>query len=473
VLTILRQPIGIMPWNTDEFADLLQRACRPDSVEARSAPRQPAPSDATRVRALLQPPPRDTARALVVPRQPAASLNPAYGFAALLILGAAVWLALPRLQPSHQASVAEIALADPVPSQTVGHLALPALPETAEPPADAQRSTAAPGFGADAEPRRVAADANRIDPHSLRFGEFAPRRVPSRRPPLAPSAEPTPTVEPKLVTAAEPLPEPLPAAETKLAALAPSAQAPRDEPAWLRFAVPAAPAEGRPRIAVVIDDLGLDKKRTERTLVLPGPLTLSFLAYAADLPKLSDAAKRAGHELLVSVPMEPISRAEDMGPNGLTVGLTHDEMLRRLRWNLDRFDGYVGINNHMGSRFTHDAASMTPVMEELRARGLLFLDARTVGNSTGVDVARRLGVPNAARDVFLDNEVNAAAIAGQLAEVERIARRHGSAVAIGHARDATIEQLDAWLASLPGKGFALVPVSTIVREHWHGGGETN
>jgi hypothetical protein len=171
--------------------------------------------------------------------------------------------------------------------------------------------------------------------------------------------------------------------------------------------------------------------------------------------------------------MEPISRAEDMGPNGLTVGLTHDEMLRRLRWNLDRFDGYVGINNHMGSRFTHDAASMTPVMEELRARGLLFLDARTVGNSTGVDVARRLGVPNAARDVFLDNEVNAAAIAGQLAEVERIARRHGSAVAIGHARDATIEQLDAWLASLPGKGFALVPVSTIVREHWHGGGETN
>jgi polysaccharide deacetylase 2 family uncharacterized protein YibQ len=104
---------------------------------------------------------------------------------------------------------------------------------------------------------------------------------------------------------------------------------------------------------------------------------------------------------------------------------------------------------------------------------LLFLDARTVGNSTGVDVARRLGVPNAARDVFLDNEVNAAAIAGQLAEVERIARRHGSAVAIGHARDATIEQLDAWLASFPGKGFALVPVSTIVREHWHGGGETN
>jgi uncharacterized protein len=81
-------------------------------------------------------------------------------------------------------------------------------------------------------------------------------------------------------------------------------------------------------------------------------------------------------------------------------------------------------------------------------------------------------LPNTARDVFLDNETGAGAIAGQLAEVERIARRHGSIVAIGHARDATIEQLQVWLASLSGKGPALVPVSAIVREHWHGG-ETN
>jgi polysaccharide deacetylase 2 family uncharacterized protein YibQ len=271
---------------------------------------------------------------------------------------------------------------------------------------------------------------------------------------------PLPAAEPKLAPPAESLP----AAETELAALAPPPPASHDQPVWLRFAVPAPPADGRPRIAVVIDDLGLDKKRTERTILLPGPVTLSFLAYATDLPKLGEAARHAGHELLVSVPMEPMSHVEDMGPNGLMVGLAHDELLRRLGWNLDRFTGYVGINNHMGSRFTHDAASMAPVMEELRTRGLLFLDARTVGNSTGVDVARKIGVPHAGRDVFLDNDASPGAIAAQLAEVERVARQHGSAIAIGHARDATIEQLDAWLASLPGKGLTLVPVSTIVRE---------
>src|SRR6185437_13581416 len=111
---------------------------------------------------------------------------------------------------------------------------------------------------------------------------------------------------------------------------------------------------GRARVAIVIDDLGMDRRRTERTIALKGPLTLSFLAYADDLPHLTEAAHRAGHELLVHVPMEPMSRAEDMGPNGLAVALSHDELMRRLRWDLDRFDGYVGINNHMGSRFTSD-----------------------------------------------------------------------------------------------------------------------
>jgi polysaccharide deacetylase 2 family uncharacterized protein YibQ len=171
--------------------------------------------------------------------------------------------------------------------------------------------------------------------------------------------------------------------------------------------------------------------------------------------------------------MEPMSHAESMGPNGLTVGLAHDELLRRLRWNLDRFEGYVGINNHMGSRFTHDAASMTPVMEELRARGLLFLDSRTIANSAGVALARQIGVPHAARDVFLDNENSAVAVTAQLAVVEQIARRHGSAIAIGHPHDATIEQLRFWLAGLANRGFTLVPVSAIVREHWHAAaGET-
>ncbi|HKW52270.1 MAG TPA: divergent polysaccharide deacetylase family protein, partial [Stellaceae bacterium] len=239
------------------------------------------------------------------------------------------------------------------------------------------------------------------------------------------------------------------------------------QPAWLRYAVAPPPSlHGRAQIAIVIDDLGMDRRRTERTIALKGPLTLSFLAYAEDLPHLTEAARRAGHELMVHVPMEPMSHTEDMGPNGLAVALSHDELLRRLRWDLDRFQGYVGINNHMGSRFTSDVQGMTAVMEELKARGLLFIDSRTIASTVAAERAQRLGVPNASRDVFLDNESDATAVGERLAVLEARARRQGSAIAIGHPHDGTLAELALWLDTLPSKGLVLVPVSTIVKERW-------
>jgi len=163
------------------------------------------------------------------------------------------------------------------------------------------------------------------------------------------------------------------------------------------------------------------------------------------------------------VPMEAVDRHADPGPHGLLTSQSRDEILDRLRWGFDRFDGFVGINNHMGSKFTSDAHAMTPLMEELRARGVVFLDSRTSSASSGIRLAIAYGVPHAARDVFLDDDQAPPAIAKQLARLEQVARRHGSAIAIGHPRDTTIAALKAWLPQIEGKGLALVPVSAIVR----------
>ena len=174
-------------------------------------------------------------------------------------------------------------------------------------------------------------------------------------------------------------------------------------------------------------------------------------------------ARRAGHELFLHVPMEAIDRREDPGPHGLFTSQTRDEILDRLRWGLGRFDGFVGVNNHMGSKFTANAHSMAPVMEELRARGLVFLDSRTSPATSGIRLAAAYGVPHVARDVFLDDDQTPDAIAKQLARVEQIARQHGSAIAIGHPHDTTIVALRIWLPQVDGKGLALVPVSAVVR----------
>ena len=233
---------------------------------------------------------------------------------------------------------------------------------------------------------------------------------------------------------------------------------PRRGPTWLQNAI--APAiDHRPAIAIVIDDLGVSRKATEAVTRLKAPLTLSFLPYAPSLPEQTRAARAAGHELLVHVPMEPIGPAWP-GPEALLSSLVPAELVARLRSQLHTFRGFVGINNHMGSLLTADHERMALVMTELRRQDLLFLDSRTTPKSVAADEAARLGVPHAVRDVFLDDPF--VAIGRQFARVEEIAAKSGLAVAIGHPRDQTIEALRQWLPTLEAKGFALVPISTVV-----------
>ncbi len=233
-------------------------------------------------------------------------------------------------------------------------------------------------------------------------------------------------------------------------------------PAWQRYALPVTLSD-KPLIVVVIDDVGLDRKRARQTTDLPGPLTLSYMAYADDLAQQTQKARAKGHELMLHVPMEPSSSTIDPGPNVLLSGMPKDELLKNITWSLDQVSGYVGINNHMGSRFTSDRASMEAVVEVLKERGYLFLDSVTSGKTVAHDVARDGGIPYAVRNVFLDHKDDLDAIKTQLRRTEQIAKRTGVAIAIGHPRDHTIEALREWLPNLDARGFQLVPISAVVR----------
>jgi len=240
-------------------------------------------------------------------------------------------------------------------------------------------------------------------------------------------------------------------------------------PAWQKFAALTDDPGGRPMIAVIIDDMGVDRGRSARATRLPAAVTLSFLPYAQALRRQVEAARRLGHELMVHVPMEPERRTADPGPNVLKTAETPDELRSRIDLALNSFTGYVGLNNHMGSRFTEDEPSMRVLMQEVSARGLLFVDSRTTARTVGAGTAREAGVPFAARDVFLDDDPAAEAVDAALKRVEELARRNGSAIAIGHPRDATLDALEVWLSALERRGFALVPVSAIVRHRWPAG----
>ncbi len=233
-------------------------------------------------------------------------------------------------------------------------------------------------------------------------------------------------------------------------------------PAWRRLASRVALQAGVPMIGIVIDDLGLDHPRTARAMRLPAPVTLAFLSYGNRLAEETAAARAVGQELLVHVPMEPQGPAMDPGPNVLRAGDDAAQIRARLDWALGRFTGFVGINNHMGSKFTADAAAMDIVAQELKARGLLFLDSRTSAATRAFERARAAGVPAASRGIFLDRELNPDAVRQRLADLEAQARKHGRAIAIGHPHDVTLDALEAWLPTLGAKGLQLAPVSALV-----------
>ena len=148
--------------------------------------------------------------------------------------------------------------------------------------------------------------------------------------------------------------------------------------------------------------------------------------------------------------MEPNGRA-DPGPNALLVSLSDTELRNRVNTALDSFDGYVGVNNHMGSRFTAFKPGMETTLRLFKARGLLFL-------------AQELGVPSVARNVFLDDDESIDAVRRRLAETEAVARRQGFVVAIGHPHEATLQALAEWLPTLSAKGMVLAPLSAALRK---------
>ncbi|MGH1398325.1 MAG: divergent polysaccharide deacetylase family protein [Alphaproteobacteria bacterium] len=217
------------------------------------------------------------------------------------------------------------------------------------------------------------------------------------------------------------------------------------------------------RIAIIIDDMGMNYPMTRAMSGVEGvPLTLAFLPYAGNLEKATKRARDHGHELIIHMPMEPMDGAIDTGPIALKDAMSKAEIEAMLDKAFAAFDGYKGLNNHMGSRLTQNSKAMGWVTTALRERGLFYVDSKTISTSVAAEAARAVGVNYAERDVFLDHEETPEFVRNALAKAERIALKKGYAIAIGHPKRVTYEALMAWLPSLKARGFEVVPVSELL-----------
>ena len=220
---------------------------------------------------------------------------------------------------------------------------------------------------------------------------------------------------------------------------------------------------GNKKLAIVIDDLGMDRRHTRQIIDLPAPLTLAFLPYAENLSPFLTAAQTKKHEIIIHMPMQPKGPANP-GPHALKTSMGAGRLYQEILWNFSQFDGYVGINNHMGSLFTENEALMSYVLSEVARRKVYFLDSRTTSKSVGRRLAKRYGASFAQRDVFLDNVRTLDAIKRQFRHAERILQKYGKVIVIGHPYKETVQALKSWIKTLPNN-VKRVPVSDLLTHY--------
>lgn len=216
------------------------------------------------------------------------------------------------------------------------------------------------------------------------------------------------------------------------------------------------------RLAIILDDLGYERAAAWDVFGLAYPLALSVLPNLVHSADIAEEAHRRGYQVLLHLPMESNgdTKAET---TELRVGMTPEEVTRLLAGMFDSVPHAAGVNNHQGSRATADAPLMAAVMAALRERQVFFIDSRTTPATVAYDAAVRVGVPAASRNVFLDDTPTREAVRQQLEHAVEYARRHGSAIAIGHPHPATLQTLEEFLPQLEAHSVRLVFPSELVR----------
>lgn len=218
-----------------------------------------------------------------------------------------------------------------------------------------------------------------------------------------------------------------------------------------------------PEIALIVGGLGLNAAITERAIDdLPPQVSLAFAPYAKDLDFWTEKARKAGHEVLIELPMEGYGGSADaLGPAALLAARSEEENLQRLDWLMARFPGYFAATNYMGSKFSADKDAILPVLERLREAGVAYVDdtgaARAAAARSGAFVATVNRVIPAAPD-----ESGRGDVRRELRALERIAERDGAALAKTYAFDVTIEELAAWTDAFEEKGLVAAPASAVL-----------
>jgi uncharacterized protein len=283
-------------------------------------------------------------------------------------------------------------------------------------------------------------------------------------------ADATPAPSPEAGRTADPGPGKPVAIESRLVEMTANGPIPKVGPDGARAAQvyarpgnPGPPGPPGPRIAIVVSGLGIGASGTTQALTkLPGAVTFAFSPYGTDLERWVNRARGEGHEILMQVPMEPFDYPDnDPGPRTLLTSIGAEQNIDRLHWFMSRCQGYVGIANYMGARFTANEPAIAPVLSDIAKRGLIYFDDGSSLRSLAIQLSGANNGAFAKANVVLDAVPVAAEIDNALSRLEMLARQGGVGIGVVSALPVSIERVSQWAKAAESRGLALVPISAV------------
>jgi polysaccharide deacetylase 2 family uncharacterized protein YibQ len=220
------------------------------------------------------------------------------------------------------------------------------------------------------------------------------------------------------------------------------------------------PKTSRPKVAIIIDDLGPNKHAAEEVLDIKAPFTLSILPQQPYSAWVAEEGHRLGHDVIAHIPMEA-EKSYKLGEGGLYTWMTDKEITETLNKDILTVPHALGVSNHMGSAFTQDTRSMQILIAALKKKNLFFLDSLTSSKSVGYHLAAMHGITALNRDIFLDDSDDPAEIEKQWNKLINTANKKGYAVLLAHPRKNTLEFFQKALKN--NNEVAVVPISELVR----------
>ncbi len=208
----------------------------------------------------------------------------------------------------------------------------------------------------------------------------------------------------------------------------------------------------KPKISIVVDDLGDNSIVAKQLVKLPIPLTMAILPQTPFAKKIARLAEENGHEVIMHLPMEAFSRPDLLGPGAILSNMSQQEVHDTILQNANSIPYIVGLNNHMGSLLTENKEKMQWVMSLVKSQNWYFLDSKTSEQSIAEDIARNHGIPSIGRDIFLDHHTPETKhqlkeiLEKQFKRAIKIANRRGEVVIVCHPYDETLVFLNTKIA---------------------------